>query len=140
MNKNASTFTVNKGMTNRYEKTLSFIQKHLPKEKRVLDLGISNPFSDIMKEKGYEVFNTQGEDLDLQPEVVKQYEGIGFVTALEILRASHQSHGRSLSTPVRQTDCIHSLIPLVCKGIQEQNRPLGSPFPRVRGLAIRLAA
>jgi hypothetical protein len=84
MNKNTSTFTINKGMTSRYDKTLSFIQKHLPKEKRVLDLGISNPFSDIMKEKGYEVFNTQGEDLDLQPEVVKQYEGIGFVTALEI--------------------------------------------------------
>ena len=79
-----STFTITKGMISRYEKTLSFIQKHVPGMKKVLDLGVSNPFSDMMKEKGYEVFNTHGEDLDFQPEVVKQYEGIEFVTALEI--------------------------------------------------------
>ncbi len=79
-----SQFRINKSMTSRYEKTLTFIQKHLPGKTRVLDLGIPNPFSDILKGKGYEVFNTHGEDLDLQPETVKQYENIDFVTALEI--------------------------------------------------------
>lgn len=77
-------FNLNDGMIRRYEKTLSFIQKHLPTERKVLDLGVTNPFSDILKEKGYVVYNTQGEDLDLQPEIVRQFEGIEFTTALEI--------------------------------------------------------
>lgn len=77
-------FNLNDGMIRRYEKTLSFIQKHLLTERKVLDLGVTNPFSDILKEKGYVVYNTHGEDLDLQPEIVKQFEGIGFATALEI--------------------------------------------------------
>ena len=84
MESNGSTFVINKSMTRRYDKTLSFIQKHIPEKKRVLDLGVPNPFSDLLKGKGYEVFNTHGEDLDCQPETVKQYEGIEFVTALEI--------------------------------------------------------
>lgn len=71
MDKNISTSTINKGMISRHDKTLSFIQKHLPDEKRLLDLGIPNPFSDILKGKGCEVFNTHGEDLDLQPEALK---------------------------------------------------------------------
>ena len=79
-----SQFTINNTMTRRYDQTLSFIQKHLPNERKVLDLGVSNPFSDILREKGYEVFNTQGEDLDLLPGIVKSFEGIEFVTALEI--------------------------------------------------------
>lgn len=84
MNNGEAPFNINKNMIRRYDKTLSFIQKHLPDKKRVLDLGVPNPFSDLLKEKGYEVYNTHGEDLDLQPEVVKQYERIDFVTALEI--------------------------------------------------------
>lgn len=79
-----SEFIINKSLLKRYDKTLSFIQKHLPDERIVLDLGVTNPFSDILREKGYEVFNTHGEDLDLQPEVVKCFKNIGFVTALEI--------------------------------------------------------
>ena len=79
-----STFKITKGMISRYEKTFAFINKHLPNEKKVLDLGVPNPFSDMLKEKGYEVFNTSGEDLDYQPDTVKKFEGIEFVTALEI--------------------------------------------------------
>lgn len=84
MEETSSTFQVNKGMTSRYDKTLLFIKKHIPEGKTVLDLGVSNPFSDILKSQGYNVFNTHGEDFDLQPETVKQFEGIEFVTALEI--------------------------------------------------------
>lgn len=79
-----SQFTINDTMIRRYDQTLSFIQKHLPNERKVLDLGVNNPFSDILREKGYEVCNTHGEDLDLQPEIVKSFEGVEFVTALEI--------------------------------------------------------
>ncbi len=84
MNNGETPFIINQSMLRRYEKTLAFIQKHLPREKKVLDLGVVNPFSDLLKEKGYEVLNTHGEDLDFQPEIVKQHEGVEFVTALEI--------------------------------------------------------
>lgn len=79
-----SAFTITKGMISRYEKTFAFIKKHVPNAMKVLDLGVTNPFSDILKEKGYEVYNTQGEDLDYQPDTVKKYEGVELVTALEI--------------------------------------------------------
>jgi hypothetical protein len=84
MKDGATHFRIDKNTTIRYQKTLSFIQKHLPTERKVLDLGIANPFSDILKEKGYQVYNTQGEDLDLQSDTVKQFDGVEFVTALEI--------------------------------------------------------
>lgn len=79
-----SQFTINENMTARYEKTFRFIKKHIPNAQNVLDLGVTNPFSDLLKEHGYNVFNTRGEDLDLQPEVVKQFGSIEFATALEI--------------------------------------------------------
>jgi hypothetical protein len=84
MNDGETPFIINKSTLRRYEETLAFIKKHIPNKKRVLDLGVANPFSDLLKEKGYEVLNTHGEDLDFQPEIVKQYEGVEFVTALEI--------------------------------------------------------
>ena len=79
-----SAFKITKSMISRYGKTLAFIKKPLPNETKVLDLGVTNPFSDILKEKGYEVFNTNGEDLDYQADIVKNFEGVEFVTALEI--------------------------------------------------------
>lgn len=77
-------FIVSEELTRRYEKTLAFIKRHVPNAKSVLDLGVQNPFSDILKTNGYEVFNTKGEDLDFQPETVNQFEDIEFCTALEI--------------------------------------------------------
>ena len=67
----------------RYKKTLSFLQKHLPAPATILDLGIRNPFSEIMEENGYEVYNTNGEDLDLLPEIVREYK-VDAITAFEI--------------------------------------------------------
>ncbi len=49
----------------RFENTLAFLQKHITTDETILDLGVENPFSKIMKETGYTVANTQGEDLDL---------------------------------------------------------------------------
>lgn len=67
----------------RYEQTLKFLQKHLPSPATILDLGVRNPFSEIMEENGYTVYNTNGEDLDLLPQIVKDYKVDG-VTAFEI--------------------------------------------------------
>lgn len=48
----------------RYAHTLEFLKKHIPLSDTILDLGISNPFSEIMRKEGYSVQNTTGEDLD----------------------------------------------------------------------------
>ena len=67
----------------RYQKTLNFLQKVLPSPATILDLGIRNPFSEIMEQNGYTVINTEGEDLDLLPEIVKKHK-VDAVTAFEI--------------------------------------------------------
>lgn len=53
----------------RYDRTLQFVSKTLPPPATVFDVGTPNPLSAIMTEKGYQVFNTLGEDLDDHPEV-----------------------------------------------------------------------
>lgn len=73
----------NKLPTKRYQHTLDFLQKVVPNPTSVLDLGIRNPFSEIMEQHDYKIFNTSGEDLDLQPEIVKDFE-VEVVTAFEI--------------------------------------------------------
>ena len=48
----------------RYKLTLEFLKEHIPESSNILDVGVENPFTDIMKKNGYEVENTNGEDLD----------------------------------------------------------------------------
>lgn len=67
----------------RYDKTLSFLKSVLPAPATILDLGVRNPFSEIMEKNGYTVFNTSGEDLDDIPEIIKNYK-VDAVTAFEI--------------------------------------------------------
>jgi len=67
----------------RYEHTLKFLQDVLPAPATILDLGVRNPFSEIMEQNGYKVYNTSGEDLDLLPQIVKNYN-VDAVTAFEI--------------------------------------------------------
>jgi hypothetical protein len=67
----------------RYNYTLRFLQKVAPAPKKVLDLGVTNPFSEIMKVEGYTVTNTEGEDLDLNTDSVKT-DTYDIVTAFEI--------------------------------------------------------
>jgi hypothetical protein len=67
----------------RYNHTLEFLQKVLPAPATILDLGTRNVFSEIMEQHGYTVYNTEGEDLDLNPESVKKYD-VDAVTAFEI--------------------------------------------------------
>ncbi|RCS28150.1 methyltransferase [Polaribacter sp. WD7] len=67
----------------RYHNTIVFLQKVLPAPATILDLGVRNPFSEIMENNGYTVINTNGEDLDVLPEIVKQHQ-VDAVTAFEI--------------------------------------------------------
>ncbi|QTD37204.1 methyltransferase [Polaribacter batillariae] len=67
----------------RYQKTLDFLQKSIPSPATILDLGVRNPFSEIMEQHGYTVINTEGEDLDLLPEIVQKHQ-VDAVTAFEI--------------------------------------------------------
>ena len=55
----------------RYRKTLTILERFAPKGTTILDLGVRNPFSEVMEKEGYIVNNTQGEDLDLFPEILE---------------------------------------------------------------------
>ncbi len=67
----------------RYRNTLSFLQKHIPTSLTILDLGVENPFTDIMRENGYSVTNTGGEDLDVDLSTITTSTA-DVVTAFEI--------------------------------------------------------
>jgi hypothetical protein len=67
----------------RYRITLEFLKKYIDTNEEILDLGIPNPFSEIMKKNNYTVFNTQGEDLDTEFSTVKK-SNASTVTAFEI--------------------------------------------------------
>lgn len=67
----------------RYRETLKFLKESVPPPAKILDLGVKNPFSEIMIENGYEVQNTTGEDLDEETSAVKTKEH-DLVTAFEI--------------------------------------------------------
>jgi hypothetical protein len=67
----------------RYKHTLQFLRTHVSPGSTILDLGVENPFSEIMTKNGYKVTNTQGEDLDIDTSVVKS-DKFDVVTAFEI--------------------------------------------------------
>ncbi|PRP66007.1 methyltransferase domain-containing protein [Nonlabens agnitus] len=67
----------------RFKKTLEFLQLHVDPSEKILDLGIENPFSEILKENGFQVQNTKGEDLDDDTTAVSSFDG-KVVTAFEI--------------------------------------------------------
>ncbi|NGX84485.1 class I SAM-dependent methyltransferase [Aequorivita sp. KMM 9714] len=69
--------------TKRYNHTLRFLNDVISKEEKILDLGVSNPFSEILTKEGYNVTNTKGQDLDLETDVVKT-DSYDVVTAFEI--------------------------------------------------------
>ena len=45
----------------RYKNTLDFLIENITPPAKVLDLGVENPFSAIMKNNGFEVTNTKGD-------------------------------------------------------------------------------
>ncbi len=67
----------------RFKHTIEFLEKHITKTETILDLGVVNPFSEIMKNHGYTVENTTGEDLDLNTLSIEN-SNASVVTAFEI--------------------------------------------------------
>jgi hypothetical protein len=67
----------------RFRLTLAFLKKHVSVGEAILDLGVENPFSEIMKKEGYTVTNTGGEDLDNDQNILKTAD-YDVVTAFEI--------------------------------------------------------
>jgi len=67
----------------RYKHTIEFLEKHISKDATILDLGVPNPFSKIMSERGFTVKNTKGEDLDIDHGNI-QNEAYSVTTAFEI--------------------------------------------------------
>jgi hypothetical protein len=67
----------------RFQRTLQFLQKHISTHDQILDLGVDNPFSEIMRQNGYAVSNTSGEDLDNDQSAIEGFDG-EVVTAFEI--------------------------------------------------------
>ncbi len=67
----------------RFKLTLDFIKEFVSKDEKILDLGITNPFSEILQKEGYSVTNTTGQDLDIDTSVVKTNE-FDVVTAFQI--------------------------------------------------------
>lgn len=67
----------------RFQHTLHFLEKHIPLDHSILDLGVPNPLSDRMIEKGYTLENTSGEDLDIDFSSVLN-SNANVVTAFEI--------------------------------------------------------
>lgn len=67
----------------RFKHTLDFLKKHITSSEAILDLGVENPFSKIMKEEGFKVLNTSGEDLD-NDQTALQTQSYTVTTAFEI--------------------------------------------------------
>ncbi|EDP72162.1 hypothetical protein FBALC1_13712 [Flavobacteriales bacterium ALC-1] len=67
----------------RFKHTLEFLRKHVDTSESILDLGIKNPFSEIMISEGYTVENTIGEDLDEDHSTIEN-SSAKVVTAFEI--------------------------------------------------------
>jgi len=67
----------------RYKHTAEFLIKHISRDSKILDLGVENPFSKIMKQQGFTVENTKGEDLDIDISTIENSKA-KVVTAFEI--------------------------------------------------------
>ncbi|PWI30960.1 methyltransferase [Flavobacteriaceae bacterium LYZ1037] len=67
----------------RFKHTSAFLNKHISTHSKILDLGVENPFTQIMKQQGFSVENTKGEDLDLETITIEN-SNAEVVTAFEI--------------------------------------------------------
>lgn len=92
----------------RYEQTLLFLKKHVSTSEKLLDLGVENPFSEILKAEGYRIINTKGEDLDEDFSALNNQE-YSVVTAFEILE--HLLNPYSLLKEIKSDKLVIS-VPL----------------------------
>jgi predicted methyltransferase len=55
----------------RYRITKAFLEQTISKQEKIIDLGVVNPFSEVLKKEGYNITNTTGEDLDIDTQAVQ---------------------------------------------------------------------
>ncbi|WP_299277488.1 methyltransferase [uncultured Psychroserpens sp.] len=67
----------------RFKHTIQFLKQHIDTSASLLDLGVENPLSDILKSEGFTVKNTSGIDLDLDTSEIENSQA-DVVTAFEI--------------------------------------------------------
>lgn len=67
----------------RFKHTVQFLKQHVSTSERVLDLGVENPLSTILKSEGYTIENTSGLDLDFDSSEIEN-SNAEVVTAFEI--------------------------------------------------------
>ena len=60
------------------------LKEILPEGGIIYDLGIRNPFSEIMEKEGYKVINSEGQDFDFEYDI-KIPKEVDLVTGFEIL-------------------------------------------------------
>jgi hypothetical protein len=92
----------------RFNITLDFLKEFVSTDEKILDLGITNPFSEILIKEGYSITNTKGEDLDTDTSVVKTNE-FDVVTAFQIFE--HMVAPFNVLSDIKSTKLIVS-IPL----------------------------
>ena len=83
----------------RFQKTLAFLNQNIEKGSHILDLGVQNPMSELMKANGYKVENTHGEDLD-EDQTGLINSNAEVVTAFEILEHLLSPYHVLKSTPI----------------------------------------
>lgn len=67
----------------RFKHTVQFLKQHIATSETILDLGVQNPLSEILKTNGYSVINTSGIDLDVDTKEIENAD-TDVVTAFEI--------------------------------------------------------
>ncbi len=67
----------------RFKLTAEFLLKHISIDSKILDLGVENPFTKIMKQHDFDIENTQGEDLDIDTSTIEN-SNANVITAFEI--------------------------------------------------------
>lgn len=67
----------------RFKITLDFLKQFVDTDEEILDLGITNPFTEILQKEGFKVTNTKGQDLDTDTSIVKK-DDFDVVTAFQI--------------------------------------------------------
>lgn len=67
----------------RFKLTVQFLKQHVETSQSILDLGVENPLSIILKSEGFSVENTSGIDLDVDTSEIEN-SNAEVVTAFEI--------------------------------------------------------
>ena len=65
----------------RYGITLSFVRKYYNREDPILELGVNNELADYLREDGFRIQNTEGQDLDIDYRFIRDHK---YITAFEI--------------------------------------------------------